>query len=486
MKREGTLDELARSYVDEGIRAFYDRKLNKAALSVQTALNLFKESGNMYDYTRNLNLIGVIYGTIGNETMAVDFYLEGLECAIEHQFYQMTILFYNNIGSRYMDLGEHEKAVTYFMKAAMELERDEVKTEERYNCWCMVTCMNLFQSFISLKQYQRAENAMVHLEELVQLEENAEYSFTYMISKYWFFWQTNRKELVYEKLDEILEGALNDANASDYEADMRSVCKLLGEMNEFERWRKIIEAFEVYTKEQGTVYFELALTEMWMEYYRKTGDMQTYIHLCVDHAELYHKQKVITDKERAAAIDVKIELQEKEAQRRRAEEKSNTDSLTDLGNRYMLDDDSCRIQKDCKEKNIPMAVGILDIDCFKEHNDTYGHLQGDDSLRKIADVLKDVTKDYGKAYRFGGDEYVVLLQNVTKESIEKMAKEIKQRIFELHIENKNSTVQPELTISQGYCVYIPQEIYNLEEVLAKADASLYQAKESGRNCFVIC
>ena len=74
MDNRNKLEELAFEYAKEGKAALYDRKLNKAALSVQAAINLFKEVGNVEEYVRSLNLIGVIYAAIGNETMAVDFY----------------------------------------------------------------------------------------------------------------------------------------------------------------------------------------------------------------------------------------------------------------------------------------------------------------------------------------------------------------------------------------------------------------------------
>ncbi len=295
-----------------------------------------------------------------------------------------------------------------------------------------------------------------------------------------------KKEEVYEKIDEIVKGALQDESASDYETDMRDVCGLLKEMGEYEKWKQIIMSFETYTKEQGTVYAKLTLTEMWMDYYKAIDNMQKYIHLCVDHAELYQKQKAITDKEQAAAIDMKIELREKEVARRRAEQKSNTDSLTDLGNRYMLENDICRMMKNCIQLKKSVAVGILDVDCFKEHNDTYGHLQGDDSLRKVAEVLKDETKKEGAAYRFGGDEFVILLQDVTQERVEEIAAAIKMRICELHIENKNSKVGSELTISQGFSAFVPEKEYGMVDLLEKADQALYQVKASGKNGYVVC
>ena len=485
MDNRNRLEELAFEYAKEGKEALYDRKLNKAALSVQAAINLFKEVGNLEEYVRSLNLIGVIYAAIGNETMAVDFYLEGLECSIQNKLYNMTLLFYNNIGSRYMELNEHEKAISYFERAESELERKEVKREERYNSWYMVTCLNLMSSYTALGNYNLAESYLNRALPYTELEENKDYEFSFMVSQYWLYWLMGKKELVYNKLDDILNGALHDASASDYVVNMISVCHLLSEMGEYNNWKRVIMSFEQYAKEQESVYAQLVLTEMWMDFYKRVDNMQKYIHLCVDHAELYRKQKVIEDKERAAAIDLKIQLQEKEAERRAAEQMSFADSLTRLGNRYKLREDNCEMQIECIEKQTMMAVGVLDIDCFKEHNDTYGHLQGDDSLQSLANVFAEITKGIGMAYRFGGDEFVILVRDITPDQMVQMAETIKWRIEELHIENVNSKILPELTISQGYYCFMPKQEQTLEAVLAKADKALYHVKEHGRNNYHI-
>lgn len=484
--KDSTPEELARSYASEGLDAFYDRKMNKAALSIQAALNLFKETGNGEEYVKNLNLLGVIYAAMGNEAMAVDFYLEGLEYALTHKLHHMALLFYNNIGSSYITLNEHEKAITYFKKSEVELEYEDVKKYERYECWYLITKLNLMLSYSALEQFEKAEAYLKETERYAESEKNIEYHFSFMVTKCQLYWRIGKKNEVYEIIDELVEEALHDGSASDYETDMQEMCKLLKEMGEYEKWKRIIQSFENYAKEQGTVFVQLTLTEMWMDYYKTIDDREKYIHLCVNHAELIQKQKEITDKERAAAIDIKIELQEKEAARRRAEQKSNTDSLTDLGNRYMLKDDIRSMTKKCMELNLPIAIGILDVDCFKEHNDTYGHLQGDDSLRRIAEILKDVANDVGQVYRFGGDEFVVLIQNATESGVEEIAAAIKARISELNIENKNSRVMPELTISQGYSIYIPKGECVIESLLEEADKALYQAKKNGKNGYVIC
>ena len=90
-------EELASGYMNEGIQTFHNNQLEQAAVLVQKSVHLFKETDNKKMYAKSLNMMGVIYGAIGNEGAAIDYYLEGLECAINHHCDSNLPLFYNNI-----------------------------------------------------------------------------------------------------------------------------------------------------------------------------------------------------------------------------------------------------------------------------------------------------------------------------------------------------------------------------------------------------
>ena len=156
-----------------------------------------------------------------------------------------------------------------------------------------------------------------------------------------------------------------------------------------------------------------------MDYYQTVGNEERYVELCVAHADLYKRQKAIDAKDRATAIDIKVQLREKEAERKRVETMSVTDALTGLGNRYSLEREAVHIIRDAGGERI--TVGVLDIDCFKQLNDTYGHIQGDRCPKVVADILKEAVMDCGHVYRFGGDEFVMLFPAGMENRIEEIA-----------------------------------------------------------------
>lgn len=482
---DAEMEQLAIEYMDEGRQTFYENRLNQAALLIQNAMHLFKKVGNLKLYTMSLNLMGVIYGAVGNETMAVDCFLEGLETAIDNHFTNCTCLFYNNIGSRYQDLREHEKAIFYFLKAEQDLKLPECRQEERYRTWCMITYMNLMTSYGELRQYELSKKYLKLAEPYFEEETDSTHKYTFLISKCRLCFRMGEREFIYSHIRDLLESGVKNENTSDYVQDMKNLCDLFMRMGEYDKWRQMILSFETYARKQDTVYFQLVQTEMWMQYYKETGDTRKYIHLCVDHAELYQKQKEEAERERVAAIDMKIELREKESERRRAELKFNTDPLTGLGNRYLLEKETKElISRACKSQE-RIAVGVLDIDCFKEHNDTYGHIRGDDCLKEVADVLKSQVKDKGRAYRFGGDEFILLLDNGNRQSVEKIAERIREGVREKGIENIHSQAGAQLTVSQGYSCFIPKDCDDGRSLIEHADQALYQVKENGRDGYLV-
>lgn len=477
--------KLADEYCAEAKQTFFANRLDEAAVLAQNALHLYKECESYEKYTTALNLMGVIYAATGNETMAIDYYLEGLEYAIDYGFNNIVTLFYNNIGSRYQELHEHEKAIDYFIRAAKELENPECMKEERHDGWCLVTYMNLLSSYRNLRQYDLANKYLQKAEGYMTGENASLYKYTFLILKCQLCWDMGNHTFVYDNMQRLLESGDYDINTSDYVQDMQDLCSLLKEMKEYDCWKQIIQSFEKYANEQNTVYFKLILTEMWMDYYKTMEEMKKYIHLCVDHAELYREQKEIEDKERATAIDIKIQLREKEVERRRAEAMSTTDALTELGNRYLLAQESMEVVRKASTEKRRIAVGVLDIDCFKQLNDTYGHIKGDQCLKDIARILRESVSEVGFVYRFGGDEFIILLPQGQYEQVEFVAKRIREALKEAHIENINSTVSKETTVSQGYACFVPHGGENVDALIQHADSALYYVKEHGRNSYRI-
>jgi len=167
------------------------------------------------------------------------------------------------------------------------------------------------------------------------------------------------------------------------------------------------------------------------------------------------------------------------------EELANSDGLTGIANRRCFDS---RLQSEwarLTREQQPLSLIMLDIDSFKEFNDHYGHLAGDDCLVLIAQALaKTIKRSADLVARYGGEEFAILLPNTDAAGAIQVAANIQELIKALAIPHQKSPIQAAVTASLGLATLVPQRTMAPETLVNLADRSLYEAKQQGRNCYV--
>lgn len=163
-----------------------------------------------------------------------------------------------------------------------------------------------------------------------------------------------------------------------------------------------------------------------------------------------------------------------------------TDIMTALYNKsYFEEALNSKLDIQRKNKNI-LALMVIDIDYFKQYNDTYGHIAGDDALRSVATALKEILKDPDDmAFRIGGEEFALICTNMNKKSVLSCAHKLQKNIENLHIEHKSSNVSKYLTVSIGIHFASTYILEDAKKVYAHADDALYTAKKEGRNKVIV-
>lgn len=162
-------------------------------------------------------------------------------------------------------------------------------------------------------------------------------------------------------------------------------------------------------------------------------------------------------------------------------EASLRDPLTNLGNRrYLMD----RLKEEtvrARRKNLPLCAAVLDVDHFKQVNDTWGHETGDEALRAIADALRGAVREYDIVGRWGGEEFLLLFPETGLEKALNTAERVRQAIGEIGIERPDGPIR--LTASIGLAQQLAGE--SASGTVSRADNALLSAKRKGRNCIVI-
>ena len=164
---------------------------------------------------------------------------------------------------------------------------------------------------------------------------------------------------------------------------------------------------------------------------------------------------------------------------RQLEEAASTDQKTGLANATAWSNlATAEVQRAARE-NVQIGVLMVDLDHFKQVNDVYGHLVGDRVLQAVADVLTTTARRYDVIGRWGGEEFVVLCPEVTKDTLRAIAERICEEVRVLRVPVEEAVVEG-LTVSVGIAMY-PEFGPELQDVLLAADDALFVAKDSGRN-----
>ncbi len=161
---------------------------------------------------------------------------------------------------------------------------------------------------------------------------------------------------------------------------------------------------------------------------------------------------------------------------------AHKDGLTGLANRRSFD---ITLEADilhARREKEPLSLLLCDVDHFKGYNDGYGHQQGDECLKQIAETIgKQAYRANDLAARYGGEEFAMIIPNSDTEGARRVGERIRQSIYDLNLEHKYNPGGQRVTISVGGISLAPDEKCGAAQIIERADQALYRAKQKGRN-----
>ena len=176
---------------------------------------------------------------------------------------------------------------------------------------------------------------------------------------------------------------------------------------------------------------------------------------------------------------MKLEIKDKQI-------KMNTDPLTGIYNRRFFDESMQRLIQSLSRSGGQLSVLMVDIDFFKLYNDTYGHIEGDNCLKKIAETMRNsVTRIDDFVARYGGEEFVVVLPNTGDDGARLIAEKLLERTQGCNIPHERSDIASCVTVSIGIATGKVKHTHITDDFIRLADAMMYDAKQNGRNKYCL-
>ncbi|MGE5423266.1 MAG: GGDEF domain-containing protein, partial [Ignavibacteriales bacterium] len=215
----------------------------------------------------------------------------------------------------------------------------------------------------------------------------------------------------------------------------------------------------------------------------------TYVRDYLNRSKLEENTRLLTqiNNDLITEIHSREKIQE---ELKRANEKltlmSALDALTGIPNRRKMTESLNEQWESALVCHHPITLMMIDIDLFKLYNDTYGHLAGDNCLRKVAEVLSDTAGTNNSLIaRFGGEEFVFVTSGLDRNEAMELGEKIRVEVEGLNLEHGYSPVGPWVTVSIGVKWLVPTFEDVLSENLTLADQAMYAAKHAGRNRVVM-
>lgn len=467
---------------------FQQHKYNQSLeylLKGMELLKSFKDSEQLISYC---DLIGIIYSKLGDEQKAFDYYLIGMNLAGEKKDFYQQARFYGNIATAYAKLSAYEEALGYYFKEKhcyQHLLQEENEVID-YPFLCLKLNINIGLTFCALQRYKQAYPILKEVEQH-HIEQYEEYLLSYYALKIKYLIGMNKfkESMIYVNL--FYERATSLPDILENYDDCYDIFFGLLQMNVFEEARNYVDLLRKTTLAIGGEEYQSKYYDALLQFYIRHGSRKDFM----DSFESFLEVEELKDKEfKTMKLNNLLDKQllETTAELKRItkqsmsvmKDKSEKDALTKLANRYFLREYCEEKLQDAIDNKLPLGIDVIDIDSFKQYNDTFGHLYGDNCLLQVADAMREAAGNHFLA-RFGGDEFVIIFYNTSTEEILEIANRLKEILQNKHILQAQGLPYEYITISQGIVNEVPREGQTLSDFIHSADLALYKGKKLSKN-----
>lgn len=440
---------------------------------------------------RCYNFLGISMVNRGNAVVGLDYYISAINCCRKAgiESFQSTVLI--NIGALHIMYSRYDDAIENLQMAMDYFSRHP--EHPRYDRYMICIYLNMAKAYLSKGMLIEAKCCFENL--------NAEHKYALDSDLQIVLWALEAMCCHIADEDEKCENRIacidkeikEHMSLMDIFEDIYDYCRVLLDRDRKEEFWRLISVLEPMVMSVGITNLVLRILSLKLKFYRKNEMDSEYMETAGKYYEISERIEVENNVMMNNVLNIRknlekvhLEKEEIEKQNQLLQQKSETDALTGLNNRFRLDDYAEELFERAIEHEIPLAIELLDIDCFKEYNDCYGHQKGDECISKIASAIKSM-EEYGAfTARYGGDEFVIIYEDTEKSKVIEYMAELRKRVMELAIEHRNSKIARVATISQGLCWDIPVQGNTIKDYVHTADNMLYRVKQRKRNNFCAC
>lgn len=431
---------------------------------------------------RSYNMLAIDAANRGLAELALEYQMFSRTQAHEVDSPELLAMVCFNIGYSFMDMGDENGALKYFKESYRYCKKCGKKSPIALFCRYSICCV-AGMVYIKKGNIDRADKMM---KEVLSLEEMCAEAFPFLTQEpfgyvfkmrfYMIKGETEKFELANERfLDALQDGKLT----IDALPDVIIFCQQLAEEGDVKRIEPYISRLSPLIKEVNIPHLNMSFYKMMVIYYEACGDETKQREAVM----AFYENTKLQQEERKEAFSFYSEMMETVEQIRldniRLIKQARTDMLTQLPNRLDLNDVAEQWFERARAEQKSLGIEIMDVDMFKEYNDTFGHQVGDMCLEAIGKALQEMADENTYVARYGGDEFFLCYYDMTDEEILKRARKLKDRMNEIRIATDEKDIVG-ISVSQGIRNTVPTKLNRVWDYLYAADNALYRLKENNR------
>lgn len=446
------------------------------------ALKIAETKNIPYYRMKASNSLGIMYSEISDFHTSLEYYLRALQIADEHPEYHYSSIVLNNVGNLFCWLMDYEDASIYLERAYYAEEQDHATVGD-------IIILNLIELYSNLENDQKVREWEAISKDMLEGDAKA---LTDCIILIYEAKRLTKIGHTCEAVSKIREFIKFSHEICDYIYIFHcstSALRIAIEMGDFRLSSEVFERLEQTQNESSMTCFAYDYVTARVEYYQA---FREYLQMdCSHFYQEYYEQSQIRIEQLhntyAQSLSVKIQYEVVKSENKTVQLQNDMlqknmelDIFTNLYNKVSTEK-HVRIAMQERPDNVMQGLFLVDIDLFKRINDNYGHVFGDEIITQVANTLNTLDKGPQIAGRFGGDEFLLFLKQHTVDEIKEVAEILLSQIRS-NIKMPDDRVA-ELTLSIGICII--DASMDFKEAFELADEALYQAKERGRNQYVM-
>ena len=442
------------------------------------------------------NLLGIDALLRGTMSLGMDYLMTALRYCNSNDETNLRGVVNSNIGHIYADLGDYTEALHYLKDAITDIQRypdDQMYFRDMLLCYTMEGNYYLKQNchLEKARNCLKKANSIWKKSPLLQdVNDELILSILRIKVQHYSGLQAERDAEIHN----LLELLKNFQGLADLVEDICDVGLFLLEIGDLDSTRTLLQLTEPSLSSLDVPSMKIQIAQLKIEYYTRAGLEKERLKATGLYYDLSRELRLNEAVSYKFSIDIRRSMEEMRLSQEKIQQENlrllrqaEYDQLTGLPNRYHLNRFSEQAFDRAFQNQSSLAMEILDIDYFKEYNDTYGHQAGDICLQQISEQIRYLTRNHPNVYsaRYGGDEFVIIYEGMTDDEVTSLAASLRNRIRDLAILHETSKIDSCITVSQGIRNSVPKEGNKLWDYMYTADNALYSVKKHRKGEIVL-